>query len=283
MSSTQIQGQAMLMAIGIELFLALSSGLMVFNWRRAARGTLDRNAYLGIRTPATLRSQEAWVAANRAGLRTAPLLALFNIGMCVALLTAGWHGWRLVVAFIGGAGLFAFIILTIGIAYFANKAAKAVDAHTAQRARPTGPAVDFSLERPRLTPQLSVRTRAVLTWVSAVAACGFALFLLGTIVDGYVLAFHQHLVPADQFGFRDETTTSCWARWYPSQEAGFRWFLFGYGPVLVGSMAFYIGAAIKRRPPIDIWVLVLAMVFAMLPFLIAAAMHAGHVARAISC
>jgi Na+-transporting methylmalonyl-CoA/oxaloacetate decarboxylase gamma subunit len=273
----------MLMAIGIELFLAFPSGLMVFNWRRAVLGTLDRNAYVGIRTAATLRSQEAWVAANRVGLRSAPLFVLFNIGMFAALFSAAWHGWRLAVAFIGGAGVFALIFLLVGTTYFANKAANAVDAHTAHRARPPSPTVDFSLEPPRLIPQLSARMQAMLTWVSAAAACGFALFLLGTMVDGYVLALHQHLVPADQFGFRDETTTSCWARWYPSQKAGFQWFLFGYGPVLIASMAMYIGAAIKRRPPIDIWVLVLAMVFAVLPFLIAAAIHAGHVARAITC
>jgi uncharacterized membrane protein len=130
MTSAQIQGQAMMMAGLFELILALMSGLMIFNWRRAARGTLDRNAYVGIRLPSTLRSQEAWVAANRVAFRSAPVYLLFNIGMCAALFVAAGNGWRLVVAFIGGVGLFVLIILLSCTAFFANKAADAVGDRT---------------------------------------------------------------------------------------------------------------------------------------------------------
>jgi hypothetical protein len=48
----------------IELILAFGSALMVVNCRRAARGTLDRNAYVGIRLPRPLRSREASIHQN---------------------------------------------------------------------------------------------------------------------------------------------------------------------------------------------------------------------------
>jgi hypothetical protein len=64
MNQAQIQGQAIFVAGAIELILAFGSALMVVNWRRAARGTLDRNAYVGIRLPRPLRSREASIHQN---------------------------------------------------------------------------------------------------------------------------------------------------------------------------------------------------------------------------
>jgi len=81
----------------------------------------------------------------------------------------------------------------------------------------------------------------------------------------------------------DDTALACWPRWYAAQIALFSWMLFGYGLVLVGAMGLYVGAAIQRRRPWDIWALVLGTVFVMLPFLIAAGIHADSVARAITC
>jgi hypothetical protein len=278
-----IQGQAIFMAGGIVVFLALCSALTVFNWALAARGQLDRNAFVGIRLPNSARSQAAWAAAHRVGLRSAPLYAVFNLGMCAALFEPARRGSRLATAFIGGGGLFALIPLICCTLYCANKAALAVDVNTDHPARPSALAAQLSPSSRRPTPPLSARTKAILTWITAVAACMGVLLLLGNIVDGYVLAQHQRLVPADNFGFRDAATTACWARWYPSQKAGFQWFLCSYGPILIGGIAIIIGAAIKKRSPMDIWALVLAMVMGMLPFLFLAAKHAGDVARSITC
>jgi hypothetical protein len=50
------------------------------------------------------------------------------------------------------------------------------------------------------------REKTVLAWVCAAVACSLTAFMLGTVIDGYVLALHQQLVPADHFGFRHETT-----------------------------------------------------------------------------
>lgn len=45
-------------------------GVLVLWWAAAcARGTFPRNRILGIRTTATLRSQDAWAAAHRAGAK----------------------------------------------------------------------------------------------------------------------------------------------------------------------------------------------------------------------
>jgi hypothetical protein len=282
MNQAQIQGQAIFMAGAIELILALGSALMVVNWRRAARGTLDRNAYVGIRLPRPLRSREAWVAANRVAYRSAPLYALFNVGMCAGLFAAARHGWRLAVTLIGGGGFFALFVLMSCTAFFANRAANAVDAHTDTRKRPSTTA-DRAVETSDSNKRLTGRQMTILRWVSAIAACGVTIFLLGTIIDGYVLALHHQLQPSDNFGIRDDTALSCWPRWYAAQKAFFSWMLFGYGPVLVGASAIYLGAAVQRRPPQDIWVLVPGTVFVVLPFIIAAAVHADSVARAIAC
>jgi hypothetical protein len=282
MNQAQIQGQAIFMAGAIELILAFGSALMVVNWRRAARGTLDRNAYVGIRLPRPQRSREAWVAANRVAYRWAPLYALFNVGMCAGLVAAARHGWRLAVALIGGGGLFALFVLMSCTAFFANRAANAVDAHAGPR-KGSSTTADRAVETSDSNKRLTGRQMTILRWVSAMAACGVTIFLLGTIIDGYVLALHHQLQPSDNFGIRDETALSCWPRWYAAQKAFFSWMLFGYGPVLVGASAIYLGAAVQRRPPQDIWVLVPGTVFVALPFIIAAGIHADSVARAVAC
>ncbi|MEU2199751.1 SdpI family protein [Isoptericola sp. NPDC019482] len=63
---------AMVLALGVWL-VALA----------AARGRLTANGAIGIRTPATQRSQEAWVAAHRAAL---PLVAWGGLAVVAAAL-----------------------------------------------------------------------------------------------------------------------------------------------------------------------------------------------------
>lgn len=282
MSPAAIQGQAIFWAGCLELLFVLMSALMIVNYRRAARGRLDRNAYVGIRIPMPQRSRQAWEAADRVAVRSAPFYMLFNIIMCTGLFTAAWHGWRFVVFLIGGAGLFAITTLMTWTSFRASKAANAVDRDTDHRTTPSSAATPRA-ETPAHTQPLSDRQKAVGAWICAVACCGLSLFVVGVVVDGYVLALHHQLQPIDHFGWRDAVTLSCWPRWYASQKAGFRWLLFGYGPVLLASMAIYVRAALQRRPPRDFLVLAAGSVLVALPFVIAAGIHAQSVARAIHC
>ncbi len=256
--------------------LAALSVLMIVNWSRAARGGLARNPYLGVRTPSTLRSEQSWVAGNRAALRLAPLYLLFNVATCAVLVALALHGWRLVVIVAGSSGLVAVIALFIYTAVIASRAARAADDHTDSR---SGASQSMDLS----AGPFSERTTTILGWIIAVAACGATALLLGTVIDGYVLAIHHHLQPNDTFGFRDDTTRSCLAAWYAAQKAGFSWILFGYGPFLALSILFGVVAAITRRPPWDVTALVMATLFLAIFAVVIAGIHADSVARAISC
>ncbi len=280
MTPTQLddQGQAIFMAGLVELVLGGMSALLIVNWWRAARGELARNPHLGIRTEATLRNEQTWVVGNRAATRTAPLYLLFNAALSGSIFPAAWHGWRLIVCLAGGAGFFVLIGLMIWSAVVGSRAARRVGGPKEPRAE-----LSPNLELPAVTVNLSDRQKTIVAWVCAAIGCGLALLLLGDIIDGYVLALHHQLVPADHFGFRDETTNACWPRWYASQIAGFRWMLFGYGPVLIAGVAIFVGAARQRRSPVDFVLLALGIVFVAIPFVIAAGIHAGTVARAITC
>lgn len=83
MNAAQIRVEAILMAAGIELLFVFFSVLTVDNFRLAAHGKLDRNAYVGIRIPRPERSRAAWAAANRIAYRWSPLYVLFNLDSLV--------------------------------------------------------------------------------------------------------------------------------------------------------------------------------------------------------
>jgi hypothetical protein len=127
MTQAAIQGQAIFWAVLVELLVALMSMSMIANYRRAAHGTLDRNAYVGIRISMPRRSRDAWQAAHRVAVRSTPLYVIVNAALCAALFTAAWHGWRLVVALTGGAGFAVLILLMTWTSFRAGKAADAVD------------------------------------------------------------------------------------------------------------------------------------------------------------
>jgi hypothetical protein len=96
--------------------------------RRAANGQLKRNQTTGIRTPSTMRSDQAWVAGHRAALRLAPLyllqFAVMLTFLIIAVLRARTRS-GIVVAGIGGTLL--FLALVFFTAIIAGRAAKAVD------------------------------------------------------------------------------------------------------------------------------------------------------------
>lgn len=69
------------LVLGLVLGAALvGSGVLVRSVsRRAADGALGPNAVAGIRTKATMASEEAWLAAHRAGLRDSLLAGSVSI------------------------------------------------------------------------------------------------------------------------------------------------------------------------------------------------------------
>lgn len=94
---------------------------------RAANGRLPRNQWAGIRTPATMRSDQAWMAGHRAALRLAPVYLVITAIALAALLWAGiYASTNGVVMVIGLGGFAVLVVLLICTAIIANKAAKSV-------------------------------------------------------------------------------------------------------------------------------------------------------------
>jgi hypothetical protein len=102
--------------------------LIAINWR-AATGRLARNTSTGLRTPATMHSDRAWVAGHRAALRHTPLylavLAATLTALVVTVLSTRAVGIAIAV---GAGGLIAFVPLAIYSTVVANRAAKRADA-----------------------------------------------------------------------------------------------------------------------------------------------------------
>jgi SdpI/YfhL protein family len=99
------------------VFIALSS--------RAANGRLPRNQWAGIRTPSTMRSEQAWMAGHRAALRLTPLYLLVTAIACAALVWAALYASTTAVVMIIGLGGFAALIaLLLYTGIIAGKAAK---------------------------------------------------------------------------------------------------------------------------------------------------------------
>jgi len=79
---------ALVLAAGLGAPAVLLSALFIPLLSRAAAGRLQRNQWVGIRTAATMRSDQAWIAGHRAALRLAPLYVLTTILSCAALIAA---------------------------------------------------------------------------------------------------------------------------------------------------------------------------------------------------
>lgn len=125
------------------------------------------------------------------------------------------------------------------------------------------------------------RATTIAGWFTAVVLCAVTTLVLLIFIDGYALAMHHRLPPNGTFGFRDETTLSCLSAWYAGQKAGFTWFLFAGGPLLVFNIVFCVSAAMKRRSPSE--VAAMSMVTLLLVGVVAviAGIHADSVARAV--
>lgn len=110
-------------ALVIAGSLAVGGVLVVVVTRRAARGELARNHLAGVRTPATLASDRAWLAAHRAALPATTVGGAIAIaGSLLLLLRPGPAGTLVLLAVVGG-GLLAGVI---GGAVQGVRAARAV-------------------------------------------------------------------------------------------------------------------------------------------------------------
>jgi SdpI/YfhL protein family len=251
---------------------------MIMNWSRAASGKLQRNRNLGVRTPSTLRSEQSWMAGNRAALRLLPLYVFLNAATSAALVVIALQGWRLVVILAGSGGLVAFLGLCIYAAVIASRAARAVDDGSELPS-----AASQSTKTPASTKPFSDQAATGIGWIVTVSVCAATTLLIASMIGGYVLANHHQLLPHGNFGFRDAATRRCPAAWDASQRAGFSWLLFGYGPLWALGMLFTVVAAIQRRPPWRALVVVASMLFLSIVAVVIAGIHADSVARAITC
>ena len=82
---------------------------------RAANGRLPRNQWAGIRTPATMRSDQAWMAGHRAALRLTPVYLLITAIALAALLWAGLYASTNGVVMVVGLGGFAVLDAVLAV------------------------------------------------------------------------------------------------------------------------------------------------------------------------
>jgi len=126
-----------LVQAGVLSFVSIfTTVLFIVLARRAANGRLQRNQWIGIRTPSTLRSDRGWVVGHRAALRLTPLFLFTNVVTCGALFAVALYLPTPGVVRLVGFGVIAVIIaLVIYSAYVAGNAAKSADAHSDDQQR----------------------------------------------------------------------------------------------------------------------------------------------------
>jgi hypothetical protein len=119
--------EAMLLAAIFALVPIAMTILLVVVGARAANGRLQRNPWVGIRGPSTMRTDQAWMAGHRASLRLVPLYLFITIAVCAALFAAAYTSTPGVVMLIGLGGFGAVVALLVYTAFFAARAARAAD------------------------------------------------------------------------------------------------------------------------------------------------------------
>ncbi|WAL39868.1 SdpI family protein [Brevibacterium sp. BRM-1] len=116
-------------AIAAAVVLVAQAGvaaLCFVTTRRAARGQLGPNGFLGIRTPATRASPEAWRRGHGAAMLYARYMP-WTAGGCAVLGVVGWILAGPAAALtVGLVGLASAVFLVIFAAVFAQLAAKDV-------------------------------------------------------------------------------------------------------------------------------------------------------------
>jgi SdpI/YfhL protein family len=117
---------------GARYFIAIVTGLAQFGvagvvattTARAASGTLRRNQWTGIRTPSTMRSDQAWMAGHHAAQRLTPLFFANAVAACALLALGVGLRWSMVLMTVIAVSTFATLIaIAIYAAIAAGRAA----------------------------------------------------------------------------------------------------------------------------------------------------------------
>ena len=92
---------------------------------RAASGRLARNQWIGIRTPSTMRGDQAWMVGHRAARRLTPLYVLNAVAASAVLSLGVVQSWSTGVVMLAGITAFvAFVVIGVCAAIVAGRAAK---------------------------------------------------------------------------------------------------------------------------------------------------------------
>ncbi|MGN7778947.1 SdpI family protein [Mycolicibacterium sp. 22603] len=104
------------------------TALMVGVTTRAASGRLARNQWVGIRTPSTMGSDQAWVAGHRAATRSTPFFVMNTVVACAVFalgLLGRWSAGGIVLV---GVCFFAtFTVISVWTAVAASRAATSIE------------------------------------------------------------------------------------------------------------------------------------------------------------
>jgi hypothetical protein len=109
-------------------FAFLTALLIAIDWA-AAKGRLRRNQFVGIRTPSTMRSDQAWIAGHRAALRLTPVHLVTGVSLLIGVFCARTVAGLNIV---GVSGAIVFVVVALFTAVVAGRAAKAVERDSEQ-------------------------------------------------------------------------------------------------------------------------------------------------------
>jgi SdpI/YfhL protein family len=127
-------GQMMVIAGTAAVFLVVIDAVIIVATRRAASGRLPRNQWIGIRSPSTMRSDQAWVAGHQAAQRLIPVYLLITVAAWAVLVWAALYGSTPAAVINAALGSFvALIAAVIVAAVLAGKAAKSADGGNGKR------------------------------------------------------------------------------------------------------------------------------------------------------
>jgi hypothetical protein len=234
--------------------------LIVVSWR-AANGRLQRNPWSGIRTPSTMRSDQAWVAGHRAALRLAPLYLVVLTAMLIAMVVTVLQASKPVVNIVAIGGFFVFIPVALYSAFVASRAARLADDHSdSHDAVHTG-------QMPNTLPRKVIYIWTALNGLLLVAVCVALWYFTARCAS-------NGLPPNTSLGFRDQQTLASAQGWYAAQRVGFRIAAIAETVVTITVFAFAVVAYVRRFPPV--WILIVSTLGGL--SIVVCVLIAGHYA-----